>query len=131
MRAPQMAPDWGRIIEDILRAGLSGRREICRVIGVELTDRMISHYSAGTQPTYWRGVALLDLWSRLTKHEQAAAPMREVVRGHRVPNNRNPNGAPQMRAPLPQWPPIHQIAKEAKAKRKPAPARPKKVKEPA
>jgi|PlaIllAssembly_1097288.scaffolds.fasta_scaffold00158_13 hypothetical protein len=119
MKNPQLAPDWGRIIEDMVAAGHS-QADIGKAMNVDLTDRMLSHYRAGVQPTYWRGAALLALWCKVTKRKMETVYMVEVVRGHRVPNNRAESSGPRVQS-LPQWP----------AAAKPAVKRAKKVKEPA
>ena len=103
MRRPQLAPDWGRVIDDMVRAKLT-LAEIGHAMAVDLTDRMISHYRAGVQPTYWRGAALLKLWTEKTGKTLDTVPMREVVRGHRVPNNRPDPPGPRAQS-LPDWPP--------------------------
>lgn len=115
MRAPQMAPDWGRMIEDMMRAGLK-QGDIGKSMGVDLTDRMIGHYRAGVQPVYWRGEALVLLWCETVKKKREALPMLEVTRGHRVADNRAESG-PRLRS-LPQWPPLHVAAKVAKLRKK-------------
>lgn len=111
MRRPQLAPDWGRVIDDMVRAKLT-LADIGKTMGLDLTDRMLSHYRTGVQPTYWRGAALLKLWAEVTKQPLDKVPMREVVRGHRVPENREAGG-PRVQA-LPQWP----VAKKAVPRKK-------------
>lgn len=101
---PQLAPDWGRLVDDIVGAGHSVT-DIGKAIGADFTDRMVRHYRAGVQPTYWRGAALLALWSKVMKRQLDAVYMIEVVRGHRVPTNRNEVPGPRLQE-LPQWPPV-------------------------
>lgn len=120
---PQLAPDWGRLIDDLVAAGHSVP-DIGKAIGSEFNDRMARHYRAGVQPTYWRGAALLELWAKVMQRKLETVYMVEVVRGHRVPNNRAESG-PRVQS-LPEWPPV--AAPKTAAKKV---GRPKKVKEPA
>lgn len=120
MRAPQMAPDWGRMIEDMIRAGLK-HADIGREMGVDLTERMVSHYRVGVQPVYWRGEALVVLWCKTLRKKREALPMLEVTRGHRVRENRSGETGPRLRA-LPEWPPLHVAAKVVRAKKSKEPA---------
>jgi hypothetical protein len=126
-----MAPDWHQVLDQLMHAGLS-RRDISQRIGCDLTLRMIAHYKNGAQPLHYRGEALIAFWCETLQRTRDQLPVAAVVRGHRVNFNRDPNNAPQMRAPLPQWPPIHQMAKATKARKAATASAPrKKAKEPA
>lgn len=105
--------DWAAMIEQLLALGMS-ERGIGRVMQSELTRRMIEAYRRGAQPLHWRGELLVRLWCSETKQERAAAPLCQVVRGHRV-DRREING-PQVQS-LPQWPVAVPVAvKPAKKK---------------
>lgn len=120
--APKMAPDWGRLLDDLLKAGLS-QANIGTAMGVDLTDRMLRHYRAGVQPAFHRGDAVVVLWCATQGKKREDVPMLEVVKGHRVDSNREAANGPTMRSPLPQWPPIHASAKKTAAAKQSAPRR--------
>jgi len=111
-RKPQLAPDWGLMIEDLMRAGLT-QAAIGKEMGLDLTDRMLGYYRAGVQPTFWRGDALLVVWCAKTGKRREDVPMVEVTKGHRVGRNREAANGPTMRSPLPQWPPVGAAANSA------------------
>jgi len=98
--------DWAAMIEQLLGLGLS-ERGIGRVMQSELTRRMIEAYRRGAQPLHWRGELLMRLWCDETKQERTAAPVCQVVRGHRV--DRREVTGPQVQS-LPQWPPAVPVA---------------------
>jgi hypothetical protein len=102
MRATQTAPDWAVMIEQMVAAGLTFS-DIAKATQSVLTDRMVKHYAAGVQPLYWRGEAMIVLWCKSLRADRAALPTCEIVRGHRVTQNKQVSTAPVLRN-LPQWP---------------------------
>lgn len=80
MRAEPMSCDWARLIADLMALGLTGQE----IHGGMLSDKMLRHYRAGTQPQHWRGERILLLWCQRMGRTREDAPQRPVVRGHRV-----------------------------------------------
>ena len=115
-RKPQLAPNWGLMIEDLMRTGMT-QSDVGKAMGLDLTDRMLGFYRAGVQPTFWRGDALLNLWLAVCKKQRDAVPMLPVTRGHRVPNNREVSQAPRLAGNLPSFPPIDGASTRPAAKR--------------
>lgn len=124
-RNPQMAPDWGLLFDDLLGAGLN-QEAIGAAMGVDLTDRMLRHYRAGVQPAFHRGDAVVELWCKRCKKKRGDLPMLPVVRGHRVPTNREVSQAPRLAGNLPSFPPIQAAAAKVAAAVKRATPRRKK-----
>lgn len=77
------APDWFRIITDLIYAGVS-MREIGRNIDIELSEQVLRHYRSGTQPLYPRGEALIRFWCSTLNKQQHEIPRVPFVRGHRA-----------------------------------------------
>lgn len=84
-----MAPDWGEIINDLLRVGAT-TKEMSAVMGMQLTERMIRHYRTGSQPAYFRGELLIGFWCKRLSRSVEDVPRCEVVRGHRAGRGRSP-----------------------------------------
>lgn len=78
-----MAPDWAAIINDLLRIGVT-TKQMGDVMNQQLTDRMVAHYRAGTQPSYWKGELLVMFWCKHMGKAVEDVPRCEVVRGHSV-----------------------------------------------
>lgn len=98
----QTVPDWGEMIDALMRAGLT-IRQVGDCMSVQVTERMLHHYRNGAQPLHWRGEALIGLWCRTLRRERDEVPLMDLVRGHRVDRNRETSG-PVLRS-LPAWPP--------------------------
>lgn len=81
------APDWFRVITDLVYLGIS-MRDIGRSIGVEVSRDLMRHYRNGTQPLYVRGEALLRLWSEKTGRPVEDVPRVPYIPSHRVSGRR-------------------------------------------
>jgi hypothetical protein len=80
---PIAANDWAAMLEELAALGVGSRR-ISDAMGGDVTDRMLRVYRNGTQPTHWRGEALVALWCELTGKARELAPRCDVIRGHRA-----------------------------------------------
>lgn len=96
---PQQAPDWGKLISDVVETGLT-HTEIGIRMGAMLSASMVRKYSTGVQPVHFRGEALIALWCERRGEEREALPMLEVVRGYRAGRGRLVNVAPRMQDAL-------------------------------
>lgn len=120
MREPQQTPDWGLMIAQLRHEGVQ-TREIGEAMGCQLTDRMVSHYANGTQPTHWRGEGLILLWCRKMQQERADIPQAALVRGHRArtrPEDDTPKIKVSALAGLAAW--VKPVQKVVKTRRKKA-----------
>lgn len=97
MKPKLMSYDWAAMLEQLFQAGLSMQE----VNGGAMSDRMVHHYRKGAQPMHWRGERILDFWCSTFRKTREHAPVREVVRGHRVDRRHIPG--PRLQE-LPNWP---------------------------
>lgn len=67
------APDWFRVITDLIYAGRT-MADIARVVDASMSGQLLSHYRSGGQPTYVRGEALVRLWCEVTGKQADAIP---------------------------------------------------------
>lgn len=118
MKHEKQTPDWAEMIEQLKGRGLS-TRDISNAMGADITDRMLNHYRAGTQPMHWRGEGLIALWCKTLELERSDLPLMLLVRGHRVDRNRVEEGPRLQR--LPSWP-AKVVAAAAGVRRKKAKA---------
>lgn len=92
---PQAAPDWARLIAEVVQTGLT-HAAIGQRMGAMLTTRMLRAYGDGAQPVHFRGEALISLWCDRLKRDRTALPMIEVVRGHRAVRPKSVDLSPKM-----------------------------------
>ena len=91
----QQAPDWSRLIEDVIATGMT-LAQVGSRMGTMLTTRMLRHYADGVQPVHFRGEALIGLWCDRMKRERDDVPMLEIVRGHRAARPKVVDLSPKM-----------------------------------
>lgn len=82
-----MAPDWFRIITDLIYAGMS-MSEIGRAVDAQMSKQLLNNYRAGGQPTYVRGEALVRMWCETIGRTADQIPRAPYTRGHRVERRR-------------------------------------------
>ena len=75
-----MTTDWWQVITDLQRAGIP-MTAVERVMDSQLTDKMLVHYRAGTEPQHWRGELLLTYWCQIMHRAREDRPMRAQVKG--------------------------------------------------
>ena len=104
IRKPETAPDWGRLIRELMGDGMSAN-EIAGAMGYGcMTDNMVRKYLSGTiQPMYHRGVGLVGLWVTRFQRTHDDVPQAAVIRGHRA--QRRTASGPRVQA-LINWPPV-------------------------
>ena len=100
--------DWAAVIDQLLRRNVT-MRQIGEAMQMMLTTRMIRHYSIGVQPAHFRGEALIAMWCDKTGKSRDNLPTCDLVRGHRVERNREPDASPRLQE-LPQWPAAAPVA---------------------
>jgi hypothetical protein len=116
---PQMAPDWGRLIAEVVASGLT-HADVGIRMGAVLTQRMLRHYAIGVQPLHFRGEALIVLWCERLARARTDLPMVQVQRGHRA--SRTVIAGPKLQS-LPDWPPpVQHTEMQGKKRRKKEPA---------
>lgn len=121
---PQLANDWGQMMDELLRSGVD-TAQIGREMGGNITERMIRLYRTGVQPTHWRGEALLLLWCKITGKAREKAPRCEIVHGRRADRRqRAPTGGDYSAGYLAAWAQIGVAQVKPKGKG----GRPRKVK---
>lgn len=77
----RLTTDWWRVITDLQQAGIP-LLSIGKALGdVQLTNQMLVHYRAGTEPLHWRGELLLTYWCQIMHKAREDRPMRPQVRG--------------------------------------------------
>ena len=77
----RLTTDWWRVITDLQQAGIP-MLSIGKVMGdVQLTNQMLVHYRAGTEPLHWRGELLLTYWCTMMKKAREDRPMRPQIKG--------------------------------------------------
>lgn len=96
------AVDWAAVINALLERGLT-MRAVGDAMQLQLTARMLQHYEIGVQPAHFRGEGLIALWCDKTGKSRDNLPTCDLVRGHRVERNREPDASPRLQE-LPQWP---------------------------
>lgn len=88
-----LAPDWFRIITDLIYAGVT-MQEVARRLDLITSESLIRHYRAGVQPTYVRGEQLIRLWAETMKREASEAPRIPWAQGHRAARRIRPGRQP-------------------------------------
>ena len=77
----RLTTDWWRVITDLQQAGIP-MLSIGKAMGdVQLTNQMLVHYRAGTEPLHWRGELLLVYWCEIMGKAREDRPMRAQVKG--------------------------------------------------
>lgn len=94
--------DWAAVINQLLLRNVTPS-QIGKAMSMMLTHRMINYYASGVQPTHFRGEALIAMWCDKTGKSRDNLPTCDLVRGHRVERNREPDASPRLQE-LPQWP---------------------------
>lgn len=90
-------PDWGTMIDDLQAAGMTWP-EIAAALGYSmLSESMLRALRGGTQPTYWRGALMLEVWCKRTG--KSRPPMVGIDIQPRQRETRRPTVVS-----LPQWP---------------------------
>ena len=102
------AVDWAAVINALLERGLT-MRAVGDAMQLQLTARMLQHYESGVQPAHFRGEGLIALWCRTTGEGRDNLPTCDLVRGHRVERNREPDASPRLQE-LPHWPAAAPVA---------------------
>lgn len=117
-----MTYDFGRMLDELFGAGATP----AQINAGTMTDRIIHHYRRGVMPLHWRGERIIDFWCEFFGRQRIDAPLREVLRGHRV--DRRMVVGPRLQS-LPQWPAAVPVSVEPiKMRKKPGP-KPRKVAE--
>lgn len=106
MKAPDKAPDWGRLLDDLMAKGMSQRGIADAMQLTTITESMLRTWRNGVQPMYFRGQALVMLWCTTMGKELQDVPTTQVRPG-RWMGRRTVDTSPKA-ANLPQWPPSPQ-----------------------
>lgn len=96
------APDWGKLIDDLIGAGETLRGIAGKMGFTVMTESMVRSYRSGIQPPFWRGDPLVAYWCAVMKQKRDQVPMVPVVRGHRV-QRQAVDTSPKV-LNLPAWP---------------------------
>lgn len=88
-----LAPDWFRIITDLVYAGVPVR-EIARNLDLKASESLLRSYRAGVQPTYVRGEALIRFWAETLKRDAQEIPRMPWAAGHRATRRVRPGRQP-------------------------------------
>lgn len=96
------APDWGRLIDDLLQSGETLRGIASHMGFTVMTESMVRSYRSGIQPPFWRGDPLVAFWCSVMRKSRDQVPMVQVVRGHRVQRQAQDTSPKVIN--LPNWP---------------------------
>jgi hypothetical protein len=90
-----LAPDWFRIITDLVYVGVPVR-EIARRLDLKSSESLLRSYRAGVQPTYVRGEALIEFWASTLKRDKSEIPRVPWLAGHRAARRIRPGRQPAL-----------------------------------
>ena len=76
--------DWFMLITELMRTGIPMRKIGENMGMVQLTEAMLRHYRAGTEPAHWRGELLVTFWCKTTGKERELRPMRDRIGRYRA-----------------------------------------------